>query len=484
VTAAVRDADTAVSLRDSMSALPSGGSMAALDAIIRPVDALAAAGIGWLSSYVEPLQQVVDRMAGKSAVIQTFADGWQRGGDAVGQACGQLERAASTATAQWQGGAADAYRRRAAEIVAALRGAAALSAAASMAARAMGEAAAAARQNAGDILTDLVGRLTSYVPKAVAAEGGVTTNVMANATTMISSCQGPMSEVEQRLRQTFATTLGKLTGETQVAGPGGFGASMVPTWRALKERLDSNLHLAQMIIQLPAPPLPEDARPATKAELDRIAQNPIFIGKLGYRVTIGEYAEAAALEAMGLQKNEQKFYPYQDSRDPADWRKHVIPDGVGTSTTTIISRDGVERHVLENGHMVDIKATSDPIGRGDEQFRKYVDLLGKNYDAAVANDPDTPRPSLIYVGTSEMQFRQSAIDYAARHNVDLWRAQMYLSGPENDPRISVGPPMSASQSNNDMPILSTSRPPQSSVPLFNSQYDELLRRRVLDDEQN
>jgi hypothetical protein len=239
-----------------------------------------------------------------------------------------------------------------------------------------------------------------------------------------------------------------------------------------------------MIIQLPPPPLPADARPASKAELDRIAQNPIFYGKLGLKVTIGEYAEAAALQAMGLDKNLDRFYPYQRSWDPEQRAKHVIPDAVGSSSTTIISQDGVERHVLENGHMIDIKATSDPIGRGDEQFRKYVDIMSQNYDAAVARDPDTPKPSLIYVGTSEMRFTDKALEYAQQHNVEVWRSQLYLSGPADDPRVSVGPPEAQTPTDNNAPILSSPRQPQSSVPLFNSPYDELLRRRTIEEQQN
>lgn len=487
VAAAEQDADTAISLRDKMSGLPTGGGMAALDAVIRPADALPGAGLGWLVSYVTPLQQIVDRMAGKSSVIRTFADGWQRASVAVDQSYQQLERAVATATAQWKGDAGDAYRRRATEIVTALRGVAALSAGTGTAARAMGEAAASARQSAGEQLTDLVARLISYVPMAVVVEGGITPTVMNNATAMIDATREQLDDVEQQLRQTFASTLSKLTGETQVASMGGMsgmGAAMAPTWQALKERLDSNVHNAQMIIQLPPPPLPAGARPASKAELDQIARNPIFYGKLGPKVTIGEYAEAAALQAMGMEKNLDKFYPYQRSWDPEERAKHVIPDAVGSSSTTIISQDGVERHVLENGHMIDIKATSDPIGRGDEQFRKYVDIMSQNYDAAVARDPDTPKPSLIYVGTSEMRFTDKALEYAQQHNVEVWRSQMYLSGPTDDPRISVGPPEAQTPTTNDSPILSSPKQPQSSVPLFNSPYDELLRRRTIEEEQN
>jgi hypothetical protein len=476
--------DAAISLRDGMSS--SGSSLSALDAAIRPIDALAAAGLGWLTSYVQPLQDVVDRMAGRSSVIQTFTDGWQRAAAVVEQVQQGLERAVSTGVANWQGDAGDAYRARAREVTTALRGVVALAAATGTSARGMGEAAANARQHAGDLLTDLVQRLISYVSQAKAVEGGVTSNVMAQATALVNSYQAPISEVEQELRQAFATALGKLTGEVQVAsiGSAGVGAAVLSTWQELKKQLDSDVHPAAAIIQVPPPPLPADARLATKAELDRIAQNPIFAGKLGYKVTIGEYAEAAALEAMGLTKNEDKFHPYLDSRFPEDRRKHVIPDAVGNNQTLILSQSGTEYHVLPNGYMVDIKATSSPIGGSDEQFTKYVDYLSKHYNAVARTDPDIPRPSLIYVGTAETQISQRALDHANRHGVEVWRAQIFLSGPENDPRVSVGPPMALTDTDHDMPVLNSRRPPRQEVPLFNSTYDELLRRRMLDEEEN
>jgi hypothetical protein len=58
--------------------LSAGGSMAPLDATMRPVDALNGAGLSWLVPYVQPMQEVLDKLAGKSAVIHSFADTWQR----------------------------------------------------------------------------------------------------------------------------------------------------------------------------------------------------------------------------------------------------------------------------------------------------------------------------------------------------------------------------------------------------------------------
>lgn len=495
VAAATQDAETATSLRDTVSGngwvadgLSANGSMAALDATIRPIDMLPAAGLDFLTSYVQPLQDVVDRMAGKSAAIQTFADGWQRAATAVEQVQQQLGQAVTAGTAQWQGTAGDAYRGRATEITAALQGASALATATGAAARTMGAATASARQQAGDLVTDLVQRLISYVGQAKAAQGGLTPTVMSQATQLINSYQAPVTDIEQQLRQTVSKAQQQVDGTVQVASVAtpAIGSSILGTWNALQQRLDNPLQPVGEIIQLPPPPLPPDARPASKAELDRIAQNPIFYGKLGYRVTVGEYAEAAALQALGLNKNTTKFKPYEYSTNPSDWNKGVIPDAVMPSNSIIIDpqQGTIETHSLPNGTMVDIKATSAPITSSDEQFTKYVDYLSQNYAAAARTDPDTPKPTLVYVGTSETQISQGALDYASRNNVEVWRSQMYLSGPDTDPRISVGPPQSLTDVDNPAPILHSANPPQQAVPLFNTPYDELLRRQNLKDEQN
>lgn len=65
--------------------LGGGEGMGALGASIRPADALAPSGQGWLTEHVKPLQDIVDRMAGNASVIQTFADTWQRAAEGLNQ---------------------------------------------------------------------------------------------------------------------------------------------------------------------------------------------------------------------------------------------------------------------------------------------------------------------------------------------------------------------------------------------------------------
>ncbi|HEV2778856.1 MAG TPA: hypothetical protein VGX25_05590 [Actinophytocola sp.] len=221
---AARDADDAATLlatisgRDWIAAgLRADGNLQALSTPMRPIDALSSAGLDALKPHVQPLQEVLDRMAGNASVIQSFADGWQRAATRVGEVHQRLGGAARTDTAEWTGEAADRYRDRAAEVTESLRAAAAMCSVLSEAGRTMGEVVAGARSTVNDLLTDLVGRLISYTRQAMAAEGGLTPNVMAQATQMINSYRAPIADVERQVQQTIENLKPKLDGQFQVA---------------------------------------------------------------------------------------------------------------------------------------------------------------------------------------------------------------------------------------------------------------------------
>ena len=180
-----------------------GGDLAALAATMQPIKELSGAGLDWLVPYVQPLQDVLDGMAGNAAVIQSFSDAWQRAAAKVSEVRDQLARRAEAETSEWHGGAADRYRARAQELTFALEAAAHVSEATALVARQMGEAIAEARKQVNDLLTDLVRRLISYAKQAVAVEGGVTPNVLAQCTSMIDSYRAPISAIQQRLEQTL-----------------------------------------------------------------------------------------------------------------------------------------------------------------------------------------------------------------------------------------------------------------------------------------
>ncbi|HEX6344241.1 hypothetical protein [Umezawaea sp.] len=230
--------------------LGGSGSTAALDATVRPVDALAAAGLGFLTSHVQPLQDVCDRMAGKAEVVRTFADTWQQVATRVEEVRERLVRSSATDTAQWGGAAGDRYRARTAEIASALAQVVALALAGSAATTAVGTAVAGGRQQAGDLLTDLVQRLISFALQAIAVEGGITSTVLAESTGMISSYRAPISAVEQRVRQTITNVTPLLTALADAVR----GA---PTTASTTSDGSTSVASAQSAAQVAAPNRPE-----------------------------------------------------------------------------------------------------------------------------------------------------------------------------------------------------------------------------------
>lgn len=153
--------------------LRAGTDLGPLSQVLRPVDTLNQAGLGWLSGYLQPHQETLDQLAGNAAVIRTFAETWQTVATQVAEIQHQLAGSATADTAQWQGSAADKYRTSAAGLANAVAGSSTLSAAVASVANEMGEAAAAARRSVADQVADLVQQLIQQVGPA-AAVGGVT----------------------------------------------------------------------------------------------------------------------------------------------------------------------------------------------------------------------------------------------------------------------------------------------------------------------
>ncbi|MFL6144411.1 MAG: WXG100 family type VII secretion target [Labedaea sp.] len=228
-----------------------GGGLAALDATMRPIDELASANLGWLTTHVQPLQSVLDRMAGQAAVIQSYADAWERAANKIAEIREQLRRRAEAETSDWHGLAGDGYRGRARELTSALEVAANVAWGTGIFTKQQGEVIAAARLETNRLLTDLVRRLISYAHQAIAIEGGVTPNVVAQCTSMIDTYQGPISAIEQRLEQTMSSiqpptipsappyTTGQKIADgvgtfVGAAGPSGKISGMARAWGGIK----------------------------------------------------------------------------------------------------------------------------------------------------------------------------------------------------------------------------------------------------------
>jgi hypothetical protein len=176
----------------------------ALSAQMRPVDALSAAGLGQLAGLVIPLQGVLDRLAGNASAVHSFVDAWNSVAQRIGQIQQQLGQSVMTGTAEWRGASADKYRQRADDFAKSLTQFAAAAAAAANTAKTTAEAVAAGRSSANDLITDLVQRLISLVRQLMAAEGGMTPTVLAQAGQLVSSFAKPVATVERQVGATVS----------------------------------------------------------------------------------------------------------------------------------------------------------------------------------------------------------------------------------------------------------------------------------------
>jgi hypothetical protein len=181
------------------------GDLAQLDAVMRPIDQLSAAGLGALVPRVQPLQQVIDRLAGKAEVIRTFADAWQKTAKSLGEAGSLLGNAVATDTAKWSGNGAERYRERAGEMTEALRGCGSMATAIATAAVAVGEAVADARTQANELLTHLVRQLVSQAGTAKSVQGGLTAGTLAQAMHLISMFSTPIMTMESNVHNTVTS---------------------------------------------------------------------------------------------------------------------------------------------------------------------------------------------------------------------------------------------------------------------------------------
>lgn len=270
---AARDAEAAENLgrtvtgRGWVAAGLQGGNLSALDATMRPIDRLRPANLTPLVPHVRPLQQVLDRMAGKAGEIRSFTDTWRQVATGVSEVQRQLDRTAREETAEWAGDAAVRYRDRVAVLLGALRGTAALATAMADAASAMGEAVAAARSTAHRLVDDLVGRLIDYVSAARAAEGGVTANVMAQATRLVNAAAPDVAAQEQALRRTVDAF------ESQLSAHG-----FAPQWTKVRDWYKARTTASTAQAGAPTPPGPGErgwlGRGGAYLDGDRIVLRP------------------------------------------------------------------------------------------------------------------------------------------------------------------------------------------------------------------
>lgn len=200
-----------------------GGNLAAtglsaLGAVMDPLQAVFAAGVGWLMEHVSILREPLDKLAGDPQAIEAHISSWRNVEQRIQEATDYFVDEVNRSTAEWASQAAAAYRRVAqthAESVQAL----------GMAADAIGGATAiigglvgACRNTIRDIVADVVGACISkavqaftvvLIPKVLSEIGflvGTTTNKILNLLNRLLKKLTEVGKLMRKLDEVFAVT--------------------------------------------------------------------------------------------------------------------------------------------------------------------------------------------------------------------------------------------------------------------------------------
>ncbi|MEV6344038.1 hypothetical protein [Actinoplanes sp. NPDC051851] len=151
-----------------------GGAGTALDTlslVVDPIGTLAAWGVAWLMEHVQPLQDILDRLAGNADEVAAHAATWANVAALTGSAREEYAARLRTEAAGWFGAAGDAYRTHAGEHLAVLDGITTAANGISYAIEGAGLLVAAVRGIVRDLIAEFLATLAVRLPQWLAEEG-------------------------------------------------------------------------------------------------------------------------------------------------------------------------------------------------------------------------------------------------------------------------------------------------------------------------
>ncbi|GAA1032314.1 MULTISPECIES: RHS repeat-associated core domain-containing protein [Amycolatopsis] len=139
-----------------------GTALDVLTAVMDPFGAIFAAGVGWLMEHVGPLKEALDALTGKADEIHSQAETWTNVAKELESVSAELTELVKKDLQDWQGEAADTYRKKAEDTSALIGSAQKGSEGAASGVKTAGEIVAAVRSLVRDTIADLVGHLISW----------------------------------------------------------------------------------------------------------------------------------------------------------------------------------------------------------------------------------------------------------------------------------------------------------------------------------
>ncbi len=138
-----------------------------IGAIMDPLQAVFAAGVGWLMEHVSFLREPLDRLMGDPHAIDGHAQSWQNIQQRIYDAVDLFVDEVNKTTATWAANSADAYRRRAGNHAQSVQALGKIADGMSKATTVVGAMVGVMRNTIRDIIADVVGACISKAIQAV-----------------------------------------------------------------------------------------------------------------------------------------------------------------------------------------------------------------------------------------------------------------------------------------------------------------------------
>ncbi|MYW96679.1 hypothetical protein G3I59_40245 [Amycolatopsis rubida] len=176
-----------------------GTALDVLTAVMDPFGAIFAAGVGWLMEHVGPLKEALDALTGKADEIASQAETWTNVAKELEGVSAELTELVKKDLQDWNGEAADTYRKKAEDTSALIASAQKGSAGAASGVKTAGEIVAAVRSLVRDTIADLVGHLISWALQVLFTAGIGMAWVVPQVVTAVAKTASTIAKVTSKL---------------------------------------------------------------------------------------------------------------------------------------------------------------------------------------------------------------------------------------------------------------------------------------------
>ncbi len=181
-----------------------GGLTTGLEALsiaMDPIGSVASNLVSFIIEHVQPLQDMLDKLAGDADAVAAHARTWKNIASHVGEVRADYDRDLRADTAGWTGVAAETYRGRATDTAALLDAASRASGGLGSAVEMAGVVVGVVRETVRDLIADLVGRLVVWAAEALTIIGAPA--APAQAATAAAKWAARIAQVVKQLVRTL-----------------------------------------------------------------------------------------------------------------------------------------------------------------------------------------------------------------------------------------------------------------------------------------